>query len=256
MTSTRMIAASFLLLMLSTAATAQPSAIPRDAEGHPDLHGIWQALNTADWNLEDHSPALGVPAGRSVVEGGRIPYRPAAASVRLENFENRATEDPEAKCWMAGVPRSTYLPHPFQIVQTPSQIVIMYEYVHSVRSIYMNSKHPEDPLEALWMGDSRGHWEGDALVVDVVNLTGNTWLDRSGNFYSENVHIVERYTPQGWDHLLYEVTIDDPGVYTQPWKMSMPLYRHVEADAGLLEYECYAYLEAAVPQPPSEEAAP
>lgn len=260
----RLAGACVLALAFAMNASAQPSggehdSLPRDAGGHPDIHGIWQVLNTAVWNIEDHSPELGVPAGRSVVEGGRIPYREDAAEQRAQNFANRASEDPEAKCWMAGVPRSNYLPYPFQIVQTPERILMLYEYVHSVRTIYMGSEHPKDPLEALWMGDSRGHWDGDTLVVDVVNLTGNTWLDRSGNFYSENVHIVERYTPIDADHMRYEATIEDPSVYTRPWKLGMTLYRHVEPDAGLLEYECYAYLEAARPAPkpkPQDTSAP
>lgn len=163
---------------------------------------------------------------------------------RAENYQNRATNDPEAQCKMVGVPRITYMPYPFQIVQTPDQVSILYEYVHTVRSIFLNSEHPDDIAIRYWMGDSRGHWEGDTLVVDVVNFTDQTWFDRSGNFHSEALHVVERYTPTGPDHMLYEVTIEDPEVFTEPWQMSMPLYRRIEEGARLLEYECHEYLES------------
>jgi hypothetical protein len=141
---------------------------------------------------------------------------------------------------MVGVPRSTYMPYPFQIVQTPAQITILYEYVHSLRNIYIDSPHPKGPIQ-WYMGDSRARWEGETLVVDVVHFGEQNWFDRSGNFASDALHVVERYTRTGPDHLLYEVTIEDPTVFTRPWKMSMPLYRRVEPHVQLLEYECYAY---------------
>ncbi len=218
---------------------------PRTSYGHPNLQGIWQAMNTAVWNIEDHSARLGVPAGEGVVMGGEIPYRLSAAAQREVNFRNRATDDPEANCMMVGVPRITYMPFPFQIVQTSEQIAILSEYIHTVRNIYLDSAHPENPVERMWMGDSRGHWDENTLVVDVVHFTGNTWFDRSGNFHSEALHVVERYTLTGPDHILYEVTIEDPGVFTESWQMSMPHYRRQEENISLLEYECYAYLEGA-----------
>ena len=218
-------------------------SVPRTSFDHPDLGGIWQTMNTAVWDVEAHSATLGVPAGQSVVLGGEIPYRESALVRREENYANRLTADPEAQCRMVGVPRSTYMPYPFQIVQTPTQVSILYEYVHTVRSIFLDSEHPEDRAIRYWMGDSRGRWEGDTLVVDIAHFTDETWFDRSGNFHSEALHVVERYTPTGPDHMLYEVTIEDPEVFTEPWQMSMPLYRRQEADSRLLEYECYDYLE-------------
>lgn len=218
---------------------------PRTPGGQPDLQGIWQALNTAVWDIEDHSPRLGVPAGQGIVEGGAIPYLPSALARRRENFERRLTDDPEARCSMVGVPRITYMPYPFQIVQTPTQVTMLYEYVHTVRPIYLNSQHPRGPL-AWWMGDSRARWEGDTLVVDVVHFTDRTTFDRSGNYHSGALHVVERYTRTGPDHLLYEATIEDPEVFSRPWKISMPLYRRQEADVRILEYECYAYLEGQI----------
>jgi hypothetical protein len=225
-------------------APAAPQAYrpPRTSFGQPDLQGIWQALNTAVWDVEDHSPRLGVPGGQGVVEGGEIPYRPEALAKKQENFRNRLTEDPEAKCFMVGVPRITYMPYPFQIVQTPTHLTILYEYAHTVRNVYLTGSHPRGPIE-WFMGDSRGRWEGDTLVVDVVHFTDQTWFDRSGNYHSTALHVVERYTRTGPDHLLYEVTIEDPSVFTRPWKMSMPLYRRKEANMRLLEYECHSYLE-------------
>ena len=215
---------------------------PRTVDGHPDLRGIWQALNSAVWNLEDHSAELGVPAGQSVVAGGDIPYLPSALAQREENYRNRLRDDPEAKCYMVGVPRSNYMPYPFQIVQSENQVTILYEYVHSFRNIHLNSEHPPGPIQ-WWMGDSRATWEGDTLVVDVLHFTDQTWLDRSGNFHSDELHVVERYTRVGPDHLLYEARIEDPNVFSRPWEISMPLYRRQEEQARLLEYECYAFVE-------------
>ena len=239
------------LILLSAVGQAQEAAgqtytPPQTSYGNPDLQGIWQVLNTAVWDIEDHSGSLGVPAGQGVVVGGQIPYQEWAAAQRHENYENRLTADPEASCKMVGVPRITYMPYPFQIVQTPAQISILYEYVHSLRNIYMNSPHPQDLVEAPWMGDSRGHWDGDTLVVDSIYFTDQTWFDRSGNFHSESLHVVERYTRTGPNHISYRVTIEDPEVFTETWQMSMPLYRRQEDNARLLEYECYAYLEGEV----------
>ncbi len=214
----------------------------KTADGYPDLRGVWQALNTANWNLEDHSAELGVPAGQSVVVGGEIPYLPLMLAKRQENYENRLTEDPEAKCFMVGIPRITYMPYPFQIVQIVSQVTILYEYVHTFRNIRIDSEHPPGPIQ-WWMGDSRGYWDGDTLVVDVVHFTDQTRFDRAGNYHSDGLHVVERYTRTGPDHMLYEATIEDPAVYSRPWAISMPLYRRQEESMRLLEYECYAFLE-------------
>ncbi len=215
---------------------------PRTADGRPDLQGIWQVVNAAAWDIQDHNARLGVPAGRGVVEGNEIPYQPWALAKKQENLANRAKLDPETKCHLPGVPRITYMPHPFQIIYSSDKVNILYEYNHALRHIYMNGNpHPEGPIE-WWMGDSRGRWDGDALVVDSVHFTAETWLDRAGNFHSEQLHVVERFTRTGPDHMLYEATIEDPKVFTRPWKISMPLYRRQEANMELLEYACYAYM--------------
>jgi len=236
--------AAALLLAIPVSGSAQDDGISRMADGRPDLRGVWQALNTAVWNIQDHPAELGVPAGRSIVVGRELPYLPSALAQRQENYENRLTEDPEAKCFMVGVPRITYMPYPFQIVQTPEQVTILYEYVHSFRNIYIDSEHPAGPIQ-WWMGDSRASWDGDTLVVDVIHFTDQTWFDRSGNYHSDALHVVERYTRTGPDHMLYEATIEDPNVFSRPWQISMPLYRRQEPDAGVLEYECYAFVESA-----------
>jgi hypothetical protein len=236
--------------MLSACSVVEPQsrepsyAVPRTAYDHPDLQGVWQTMNAAVWDVQDHPASLGVPAGQGVVIGNEIPYLPEAVLQREQNFLNRITDDPEANCKMVGVPRINYLPYPFQIIQSPTQVTILYEYVHTFRNIYLDRDHPEEIDGPLWMGDSRGHWEGDTLVVDVTQFTDQTWLDRSGNFHSEELHVVERYTRSGPDHITYEVTIEDPEVFSESWQMSMPLYRRQEQNIQLLEYECFAYLEA------------
>ena len=238
---TRLIRIVFLVTAI--AAFARPVAgqtLPRTADGKPDLSGIWQAVNTANWNVLSHNAEKDVPAGLGVVEGDEIPYQPAAAAKQKENFANRATADPESKCYLPGVPRIMYMPYPFQIFQTPTHIAMTFEYVHAVRRIFMNTPHPDGELE-WFMGDSRGRWEGDTLVVDVKDFTGMTWFDRSGNFHSESLHVVERYTPTGANNINYEVTIEDPTVFTRTWKMSMPLYRRVDKGMRILENECYAF---------------
>ena len=215
---------------------------PRTADGLPDLQGIWQALTTAAWDIQDHHASMGVPAGQGIVEGSEVPYQPWALARKKENFEHRATADPQAKCYMPGVPRITYMPFPFQILQTPHSVAILYEYIHVNRVISTDrTPHPYPPVVDFWMGDSRGRYVGDSLVVDVTNLGDQTWFDAAGNFHSEALHLIERYTRIGPDHLAYEVTIDDPKVFTRPWKMNTILYRRKEANAQILEYECYAY---------------
>src|SRR5262245_13903205 len=229
--------------------TSRPYTPPKNAYGQPDLQGIWQAVTTAAWDIQDHPgqrfPGLparfSVPAGPGVVDGNELPYQPSALARKQENFKNRLTADPEAQCYLPGVPRITYMPHPFQIFQLSDRVVILYEYLHTTREIFSDgSRHPTMPVE-FWMGDSRGRWEGNTLVVDVTLFTDQTWFDRAGNFHSDALHVVERYTRTGRDHMDYEATIEDPKVFTRPWKMSMPLYRRQEMNTQLLEYECYAY---------------
>ncbi len=223
------------------AAAQPPDRASRTPAGHPNLQGVWQALTTAAWDLEDHAAALGIPAGRGVVVDGPIPYQPWAAVKKRENYANRERADPERRCYLPGVPRITYMPFPFQIFQTDNLVVIAYEYLHAVRVIYLDRPHLPGPLN-FWLGQSRGRWEGETLVVETRHFTDQTWFDRAGNFHSDALRVTERFRRVGPDHLDYEATIEDPNVFTRPWTIRVPLYRRKEADLQLLEYECYAYL--------------
>jgi hypothetical protein len=225
-------------------------ALARTADGKPDLSGIWQVFSTANWSIQGHPAQEGVPAGQGVVEGNEIPYQPWALAKQKENFAKRMTADPETQCFLPGVPRIMYMPLPFQIVQVPTKMVMLFEYAHAIRHIYTNgNEHPAGHID-FWLGDSRGRWDGDTFVVDSIHFNEDTWFDRAGNFHSDELHVVERFTPMGPDHIAYQVTIEDPKVFTRPWKMSMPIYRRKEANAQLLEYECYAFkLEKYYPYP-------
>jgi hypothetical protein len=239
------------LFLISLPLAAQTYRAPRTADGKPDLNGIWQALNTADWDIQAHSAAAGPapmlaadfaePPGTSVVDGNEIPYLPGMLDKKKENFAKRYSEDPEVKCYLPGVPRAAYMPYPFQIVQSPKTILISYEYASAVRTINMD-KPTKAPVDS-WMGWSNGHWEGETLVIDVTGLNSKTWFDRAGNFHSDQLHVVERYTPRSADTLMYEATIEDPKTFSKPWKISMPLYRHVEKNAQLLEFKCVEFAE-------------
>jgi hypothetical protein len=243
--------AAVAIAPVASAAEGPLDSLPRMASGKPDLSGVWQAVNSANFDIEPHAAYAGtvaslgaqgaVPPGLGVVEGGKIPYLPAAAAQRDENFKHRGTEDPELKCYRPGVPRATYMPQPFQILESDSDILIAYQYAGAARTIYMQD-HTDAPVDS-WMGWSNGHWEGDTLVVEVTGQNGMTWLDRAGNFGSENMRVVERYTPLGPNHLQYEATIEDPAVFSRPWKISMPLYRRIEPNARLLEFKCPEFAE-------------
>ncbi len=254
-----------------------PYQAPRTTDGRPDLNGVWQAVNTAHYDLQAHParPALalvpapprtgvpglnratpvelpapavralgaagGVPAGEGVVEGNDIPYQPWAQAQKKENAENWLERDPEIKCFMPGVPRATYMPYPFQILQGVDKVLIAYEFAGTSRTIHMNTV--EDNPTATWMGLSRGRWDGETLVVDVTDFNDQTWFDRAGNFHSDALHVVERYTRVSPYHLMYEATIDDPKVFTRPWKIQMPLYRRSEPGKQILEYKCTEFVE-------------
>lgn len=232
--------------LAASAASAQTSPLPRTADGKPDFSGYWQAMNTANYDIQAHSAGPGVPAGLGVVEGHELPYQPGALAKKAENARNRAAADTESKCFLPGVPRIMYMPFPFQIVQTPKAVLMFFEYLHATRNIYMDTPHLRGPLE-FWMGDSRGRWEGNTLVVDVVHFNDQTWFDRAGNFHSPELHVVERYTLTDRDHITYSATIEDPKVFTRPWTMRMVLYRHTEPNFQLLDYECYAFALDEVP---------
>jgi hypothetical protein len=254
-----------LTVMGAAPLAAQDYRAPRGPGGKPDLNGIWQALNEANYDLEAHvaRPALAlragpygpvpatrvlalgavgaVPPSLGVVEGGEIPYKPEALAARKKNQEDWLNLDPEIKCYLPGVPRATYLPYPFQILQSGSALTFVYEYAGAVRNIFLGTAEPA-PADS-WMGQSVGRWEGDTLVVDVTDLNDQTWFDRAGNFHSDKLHVVERYTRTSPDVIAYEATIEDPAVFTRPWKIAMPLYRRQEKNAQILDFKCVEFVE-------------
>ena len=244
--------AAAALLAAAPAVAQEPSyTAPRTAAGTPDLNGIWQALGTAHWDVEPHAAGpsavleLGalaaVPGGLGVVEGGVIPYRPEALAQRYENAAQRLERDPAIRCYLPGVPRATYMPFPFQIIQSRSHIMILHEFAGAVRTVYMED-HMDAPADS-WMGWSNGRWEGETLVVETTGFNGMTWFDRAGNFHTEALRVVERFRARSPETLHYDVTIEDPNVFTRPWRMRMPLYRRVEPNAELMEFRCVEFVE-------------
>jgi hypothetical protein len=235
------------------AAKAKPAAYkaPRTKDGKPDLNGIWMSNGMANWDLEPHGsgpsvdPKLGaifaVPPSMGYVVGGTIPYKPEALAKKKQNFAARAKEEPEAKCYMAGIPRANYMPYPFQIIQGGKDIMMVYEYAGAVRSINMGApvKAPADS----WMGNSNGHWDGETLVVEVDSLGDQSWLSRAGDPHSDKLKVTERWTMRSPDVLMYEARMEDPDSYTQPWTIRVPLYRQVEDNARILEFKCVVYAE-------------
>jgi hypothetical protein len=246
-----------------TGQTRTPN-VPRLPNGKPDMNGIWQTLNTANWDLQAHAarPALAmrpgpvvpvpakeviafgavgsVPSGVGVVEGDEIPYRPEALAKKEENQEKWLELDPEIKCYLPGVPRATYMPFPFQIFQSDKAFFIAYEYAGAVRNIYLQDPGP--PQVDSWMGQSVGRWEGDTFVVDSNGFNDLSWFDRAGNHHSEMLKVTERYTMSSPDHIQYEATMEDPRTFTRPWKISMPLYRHVNSNARLGQFKCVEFV--------------
>jgi hypothetical protein len=247
------LAASLALTFAVMTAGGQTQAYraPRAADGKPNFNGIWQAVNEAYWDIEAHAAGPGpvlelgaahaVAGGLSIVDGGTIPYKPEALKKKQENSANRLKLDPEIKCYLPGVPRATYMPYPFQIIQGSKYIMMVHTFAGAVRTIYMD-EHKESPADS-WMGWSNGHWEGETLVVDTTGFNDQTWFDRAGNFHSDALHVVERFTARSPDHLSYEATIEDPNVFTRPWKISMPLYRRMEKNAQLMEFRCVEFVE-------------
>jgi hypothetical protein len=231
-------------------AQARPATAPARIAGHPNINGIYQAITSAHWNLEDHPAqatrfwelgAIGaIPAGMSIVEGGTIPYKADKLKQREQNRKDWPKSDPEAKCYMPGIPRANYMPYPFQIVQGDKDILFVYEFASANRLVHM-VKHTEAAVDS-WMGWANGKWEGDTLVIENTGFNDGTWFDRAGNFHSDQLKVVERFTPSG-QNLMYEATITDPDTFTRAWKVSLPIYRKLERNAQLLEFKCVEFSE-------------
>jgi hypothetical protein len=230
-------------------AKAASKSVPRASDGKPDLTGVWQGGSTRRGSWEEANTGLGVggtgtdptapatpssndrPAGR---EGA--PYQPWAAKKVLDSYNTRAIDDPTARCLPSGIPRIVMLGlFPQQIVQTPKQIVMLYEYMNVFRVIPLNAKHPDDLIPA-YMGNSVAHWEGDTLVVDVTGFNDKTWLSGTGTFHSDALHITERFTRVDKDRIDYDVTMEDPMVLTKPWTLHSTLM--LREGTRLQEYVC------------------
>lgn len=241
---------SFLTVWVATAlsyslvgvAAAQTLSLAGD--GRANLQGIWMAVNRAEYDLEDHPARHDMPAGRSVVDGGTIPYQPWAAEQRRVNFETRATADPLESCFLPGVPRVMALEHPFHIFQTDEHVAITFGWQQVYRLVYIDTEPPLYAGVESWMGNSRGRWEDDVLVVTVTDQNDRTWLDAAGNFHSNAMHVTERYSLRDADTIDYEATIDDPEVFTRPWALRLVLKRQTQLDR-ILEYQCQAEKEEA-----------
>jgi hypothetical protein len=237
----------------------------RTADGHPDFSGVWQVLNRANYNIEPHGAraamamregpvvpvpakevvALGaigaVPPGLGVVESGKIPYQDWALEKRAQNRINWLTSDPEIKCYLPGIPRASYMPYGFQIAHNKDVLFFSYEYAGAVRNVHLSDPGPA-PIDS-WMGQSWARWEGDTLVIETTGQHDQTWLDRAGNFHSDVLKVTERFTLTSAHTMHYEATLEDEKVYTKPWKMSMPMYKRVGADALLHQFNCIEFVE-------------
>ena len=259
-----------LISTFLTERTAGQTGRPARVGDRPNLSGIWQANNEAHWDLQAHEaragavmqqgvypfeyarvPAApvvalgaagGVPGSLGVVQGdGEIPYKPEALARKKENAANWIDRDPELKCFLPGIPRATYMPYPFEITQSTNKVHMAYAFASTARTVHLDKV--DDPPAEGWMGHSVGRWEGDTLVVNVSNFNDKTWFDRAGNFHSDALHLVERFTLVTPDVIRYEVTIEDPNVFTRPWQIAMPLYRRMEPNMQLLEYRCTEFVE-------------
>lgn len=219
---------------------ASVGRIPRLVGGKPDFSGIWETTSAADYDLQPHAARKDAPPSAGIVDGDAIPYLPQALEKKQQNFASRDTNDPRLKCWTLGTPRGIYYPEPFQILQRAQDLTVIFEFGHSVRTIHTDGTlHPVDTDNEFWLGDSRGHWEGDTLVVDVRDFNDQTWLDRAGDFHSEALHVVERWKFLDANTIDYHATLEDPNVFSAPWNIEVILYRHREHNFQLIENYCY-----------------
>ena len=237
---------------------------PRTSDGRPDLNGIWQALGSAT-GTSSPTQRGSVPSsswrpwalsgGLGIVEGGEIPYTEEARAQQQENLQYWLERDPAVKCYMPGVPRATYMPYPFQLVQTPEYVLLAYEFASASRIVYMDRPDFVARVDA-WMGHNIGRWEGETLVIDVTAQVPNTWFDSSGNHHSNQMHVEERYTAISPNHLMYEATITDPETYTRPWTIKLPLYRRIDKNMQLLEFKVRRVRRGADVRAPAEGPRP
>lgn len=251
-TISSLIRSTLFMTLLSLGSLTAAQDIPRTADGRPDFNGIWQAINTANWDVEPHAASFGplvaagaigaIPAGLGIVDGNEIPYTPEARAQQQENKSDWLANDPLVKCYMPGIPRANYLPFPFQIVQSTDHIIFAYEFASASRIVYVDQPDFEAPILS-WMGHNLARYEGDTLVIEVTDQVPETWLDHAGNHHTDALRVTERYTHVGPNVIQYEATLEDPNVYTRPWKVSYPLYRRLDDNMQLLEFKCVEFTE-------------
>ena len=227
---------------------------PRTSDGQPDIQGYWQNRGVNSYNLEEgmgkehlEITAINQQNWRPAIvdpSDGKFPYQPWAAAKRKEIQEHHTNVtkweyvDPHTMCYLSGIPRIFYQGG-FQILQPPGHVVFLQEFNHAYRVVPLDGRpHLGDNFK-LWMGDSRGRWEGNTLVVDVTSNNDKTWWDVVGSFHSDALHIVERYTFVDADTINYEATFDDPTVFTRPFRMSLLLNRNKEPGYELIEFACH-----------------
>jgi hypothetical protein len=221
-------------------AAAAPTPIRRTADGKPDLSGFYSADSRgANYGLEQHPQDFLTPATQGVVvdpPDKKLPYQPWARAERIEReLPERGYDDPTAHCFVAGVPRSMYTPSPYQILQPPGYVVMLFERM-SWRQIPMDGRPHLPDTVRLWQGDSVGRWEGDTLVIDTTNLNGKAWLNEVGDVLTYDAHIVEQLIPKDGDNVTYRATVTDKLAYTAPWTIEMNLRRQQDE---ILEVACH-----------------
>lgn len=256
---------SFSVTRLSGQATR-----PAKVGGKPNFSGIWQANNEANYNLQAHGAlpaqitqegvypfdytrlpaaavvALGatgaIPPSLGIVQGdGEIPYKPEALAKKKDNVDNWVDRDPEVRCFLPGVPRAMYMPFPYEITQSTTKLHMAFAYGQTARTIHLDKV--DGPPDDTWMGHAVGRWEGDTLVTNVDHFNDRSWFDRAGNYHSDALKLQERFTLRTPDLIWYEATIEDPKVFSRPWKIAMPIYRRAEPNIQLIEHRCQEFAE-------------
>jgi hypothetical protein len=221
---------------------AKAFTAPRTRENTPDFRGYWRSRNNnAAYNIEPAEATFGIPASAGHIidtPDGLIPYQPWALARRNE-LRGKGFDDPQAHCAPSGAPRKNLTLFGWKIIQPPGHVLFVYESMHDYRIIPTNGRPHISPHIKLWHGDPVGRWEGDTLVVDYRNLNGRHWFDMSGNFQSEHIHVVERYTMYDTNAILFEARIEDETMYTRPWTLAFAIERNTEEGYYQIEYACH-----------------
>ncbi len=225
-------------------ATARAKAFtpPRTRDGKPNLQGYWRSRNNGiAYDIEPGTGNFAVPATFGEIvdpPDKKIPYRPEALARRNE-LRTKGFEDPQGHCAPSGSPRKVNTLFGWKLLQPAGYVVFLFESMHDYRIIPTDGRPHLPAAIKTWHGDPIGRWEGNTLVVDYRNLNGRHWFDMSGNFQTENTHVVERYTMIDIDTILFEATVDDATIYTRPWTLAFSWERNKEEGYYQLEYACH-----------------